>query len=221
MHAVAVVGAGITAAEVIHILFEYLHRVILSEEALHKAYEGGSFIVHFAQKQYQKRQDEKNPNQEIVRNAKTRYDFKITGNADKAILKIKKEAEEYLTNLNDRVSDLEKALTSFIEIETALTNLVSVLTSDDYRTLSSYLGRVSGYFQIFENNFTKFIDSLVLPPRQTLYIADLLCEKEPKAPSVITRYNNRLKSIEGCIEQLKKKNKQLLPRFIKASVPST
>ncbi|WP_218814013.1 hypothetical protein [Rickettsiella endosymbiont of Dermanyssus gallinae] len=203
------VAAGITAAEAIHILFEYLHRLLLIEESLHNAHKGGSFIVHFAQKQYQKRQDEKHPNQEIVRNAKTRYDFKITDNADKAILKIKKEAEKYLTDLNDRVSDLEKALTSFIEIETALTNLVSVLTSNDYRTLLSYVGRIKGYFQIFENNFTKFIDSLVLPPRQTLYIADLLCEKEPKAPSVITRYNNRLKSIEGCIEQLKKKEQAI------------
>ncbi|WP_218814130.1 hypothetical protein [Rickettsiella endosymbiont of Dermanyssus gallinae] len=201
---VTTIAAGFTAGQFIHTLYHELHNTLVAEETFHHFYKGGSFIVYLAQKQYQKRQDEQNPDQQVERNAETLYNFEATGNAAKAILDIKKEAEKYLANLNNRVADLEKALKYFTKVNTTLTNLMSVLTSNDYRQLPTYLIEINSYFQIFENNFNLFFDSIVLPPRQTLYIADLLREEKPKATSLITRYNNRLKSIKGCFEQLKK-----------------
>ena len=206
---------------------EILHLAHVGHIAGKAGCKGVKSINHVMQRGYQKWQDHNNPAQQLEREVKTLYDFQAIGNATQE--EIKSQAEAYLTKLSNSVSNLKNAKESFVDIYTSLKELVDVLKSNDGLQLFSYLLRFKSNFESFKAEFNLFSLSVEAPPRQLLYIADLLSESEEVTNPVINRFNVLLETIKTYINTLEetKKDKKIAEQFkqgfdaIHALLPTT
>jgi hypothetical protein len=94
---------ALTAYTTVKITFEtleILHYLRVGHETGRDGFRAGNFITGAVQQKLQKRQYEKDPALQFVREAKTDYDLKATGDVAKAIQKHNKRAQTYLNLLN-------------------------------------------------------------------------------------------------------------------------
>ncbi|MFZ0219708.1 MAG: hypothetical protein WAL30_05845 [Candidatus Aquirickettsiella sp.] len=197
-----------SAVKIVWESLEILHRVHVGHITGKASYKGGSAVKNAIQQYQLKWQDQKNPAQQLEREAKTLYDFQATGNATQAIQDINNQAEAYLTKLNNCVGNLKNAKEYFLAIHKSLTKLVHALTSNDDHQFSSQLLRFKSDFESFKDEFNQFLLSIEPPPRQLLYIADLFSGTE-----VIKQYNARLKTIKTYLDLLKQIEQDIADQF--------
>jgi hypothetical protein len=186
---------------------EILHLIHVGHLTGKASYKGIGAIHHVAQKKYQKQKDKKDPAQQLAREAKTLYDFQVTGNATQAILAIQDQAKTYLSELGNSIANLGQAKDYFLAIHTTLTKLVSALHDEDENEFSSQLLQFKSNFESFKTEFTQFLLSLKPPPRQLLYIASLSDTK------LMELYNSHLTTIKAYTETLEETKKWIGTRF--------
>lgn len=189
---------------------EILHMVHVGHITGKASFKGGSAIKNAIQQYRLKKQDQKNPAQQLEREAQTLYDFQATGNATQAIQDINNQAEAYLTKLNNCVGNLKNAKEYFLAIHENLTKLVHSLIAKDDHQFSSQLLRFKSDFESFKDEFNQFALSMEPPPRQLLFIADLFSVTE-----VINQFNSRLKIIKTYIDLLKQIEQNIADQFKK------
>lgn len=197
-----------SAVKIVWESLEILHMVHVGHITGKASYKGGSAVKNAIQQYQLKWQDQKNPAQQLEREAKTLYDFQATDNAIQAIQDINNQAEAYLTKLNNCVGNLKNAKEYFLAIHKSLTKLVHSLTANDDHQFSSQLLRFKSDFESFKDEFNQFLLSIEPPPRQLLYIADLFSGTE-----VIKQYNARLKTIKTYLDLLKQIEQDIAGQF--------
>ena len=199
-----------TSVKIMWETLEILHMVHVGHITGKASYKGGSAVKNAIQQYQLKWQDQKNPAQQLEREAKTLYDFQATGNATQAIQDIINQAEAYLTKLNNCVGNLKNAKEYFLAIHKNLTKLVHALIAKDDHQFSSQLLQFKSDFESFKDEFNQFSLSIEPPPRQLLYIADLFSGTE-----VIKQYNARLKIIKTYTDLLKQIERDIADQFKK------
>ena len=190
-------------------MLEILHLVRVGHETAIDAWTGGNFVCNYLQKDQQKRQDQKDPLLPLVREAKTPYDFEVTDDAEKAIKEFNKGAKDYLALLKTSIGILNDAKRYFLETHRSLEKLLNALRHEDEQKFSSNLSGFKNNFESFKDKFEEFL-SIEPPDRQQLYIADLFKEKEEGA---IEQFNNYLKKIDKCFNELKETKEKMAILF--------
>ncbi len=197
-----------TSVKIVWETLEILHMVHVGHITGKASYKGGNALKHAIQQQQLKWQDQKNPVLQLEREAKTLYDFQATGDTVQAIHNIKNEAQAYLKKLKDSVDNLKKSKDYFVAIYTNLTELVHALTFEGNGQFSSHLLEFKSNFESFKDEFNQFSLSIEPPPRQLLYIADLISETP-----INEQYNDRLKTIKAYVDLLEETKQKITEKF--------
>lgn len=138
---------------------EVLHLMHVGHITAKASYKGGVSITYALQQQYQKLQDQKDPAQQLEREAKTCYDLQLTGIEDN-----KNKAEAYLRELSHSVGNLENAKEYFSAVHESLTKLVHALKSHDEHQFLSQLLAFKRHFESFKDELKHFSLSIKPPP---------------------------------------------------------
>ncbi|HEY2566856.1 MAG TPA: hypothetical protein VGH95_04030 [Candidatus Aquirickettsiella sp.] len=199
-----------TSVKIVLETLEIFHMVHVGHITGKAGYKGGNIIKRAIQQQQLKWQDKKYPALKLEREAETLYDFEDTGNAAQAISDINNEARDYLSRLKDSVNNLKKAKDYFVAIHTNLTELVNALTDRENCQFLSQLLEFKSSLESFKDEYNQFLLSIEPPPRQVLYIADMLSGSQ-----VIEQYNDRLKTIETYTDLLEETKQKIIDQLNK------
>ncbi len=189
---------------------EILHYVRVGHETGRDAHRAGNFLTGAVRQRLQKREYEKDPALQFVREANTSYDLQATGDAEKAIKDFNKEAKDYLTLLNTSLGILNDAKSYFLETHRSLEKLVNALRFKDEQRFSSNLSGFKNNFKSFKDKFKLFSLSIEPPDRKGLYIADI---SKGKGKGAIEKFNAYLESIDECFNELKETKEKIADLF--------
>lgn len=112
-----------------------------------------------------------------------------------------------MTKLNGSAEHLKSAQAYFFKINKTLKELVNTVSAKNERQFPLHLLTLKVHFEYFKNEFKQFTLSITPPPRQILYIADLL------HGDVIGRYNTLIETIKTQINLLESTAEKITEQF--------